>query len=651
MIYYNESPPWGMFNKFINDYCLEKVADYIISQMPGQKWELPSIPVEMAFISLDQTRSLSVIGDTLLFCCTFVCGFFPRAGMNDIDEADSTALDVVGRILFHPPGSKKYELTFTGIHVNNQLSGESEKYHPNFPGVHVSQMLHPAFGANETYRREKLEKEADRFLRQYYPEALETLCPVPLREIAEEKMGLRVFTGYKLPDQTDALGLTVFQTRQITVTDEETGEKENKRFPRGSVIIDADTIWARGFGSFNFTLAHEIYHWYAHRVHLAFMDIMGRTDDYDTIKGHLESQANGVGARIIMPRDAIRKKYAEAVERLGDDGVDAYEMAVSECAAFFGTSKTAIKIRLSELDIHEMKRQPTIRRRLDIVELFTIYATDQDFRNLLESGVYRYAKGYVVKNDPKYITDEGLTEYAREHSAECVMTFRESNRSDAATEGDLLFRKDAYFSLTADYDMRMKDDPVGMERRRKKLTAMKEAYTNNLDEPMTVSRFIFPIIWKIDTKYMGLDILDDVDDGLDAGQLVTTPGKRYSSRYFKKLDFQTGKMLKITEAEVFQDKTLIGYKTFNLIRRDAWPGAELDSIIAVCAGYHLDMETTEKALMYGGYLLLWSKPRHVVFRFLISHCQDEYSDTDTFNTLLKLLGEEPVGTNKRKDKE
>ena len=127
----------------------------------------------------------------------------PVAGLTDVDEAEETALDVIGRTLFHPPGTKKYDLTLSEIHVNYQFPREAENCDPHFPGVKVSQTLHPAFGYNDEQRHKKLEEEADRFLRQYYPDALNTVSPVPLRQIAEEKMGLQVFTGYKLPEQYD----------------------------------------------------------------------------------------------------------------------------------------------------------------------------------------------------------------------------------------------------------------------------------------------------------------------------------------------------------------------------------------------------------------------------------------------------------------
>ena len=281
MIYWRKSPPNGMFNKFVNEQLLERIAVFIQEKacMESGNWELPSITdenskdVKLGFIRLDHTGHLFVSGDTLFFSSTFDCRFLmsPDEGYED---APGAMLDVIGRILFHPPGTKKYDMTLLEIHPYHSFPRSEENYVPHFPGVRVSQMLHPSFGFNERQRHDVLEKEAERFLRQFCPDALESASPVPLRQIAEDKMGAQVYTGYRLTEHTDSLGLTLFQTQKLAVTDEETGEQTILRFPRGSIVIDADTIWDRGLGSFNFTLAHEMYHWYAHRVHMAFMDIM-----------------------------------------------------------------------------------------------------------------------------------------------------------------------------------------------------------------------------------------------------------------------------------------------------------------------------------------------------------------------------------------
>ena len=377
---------------------------------------------------------------------------------------------------------------------------------------------------------------------------------------------------------------------------------------------------------------------------------MGRPDDYETIKGHLESQADGVGARILMPRDAVIEKYEEAVQHQGGDDADTYELAVTECAAFFGASKAAVKKRLHELGLHEEIRRPAIRRRLDIVEMFTQYATDKGFRDLLDSGAYRYVMGFVVRNDPKYIDGDELTPYAKEHLAECTMTFREQYRTKDDNQENLLFRKDAYFSRTADYDRRMIESPELMKKLAEKLAKLKELYIGSLESQESFCEFIMPIITDLNTKYMGLDVQDEADDGFKEGKLVIKPDKRNRSRYFLHYDFQTGKTIRITEPEVFQNRTLIQYKQFEEMRRNDWNKLELDMAMAVCAGYHLDMETTEKALLRAGYLLTQHNPRHLVFRFLTPHCRGEYTDTSTFNTLLHLLGEKEIGTNKQEKK-
>lgn len=181
-----------------------------------------------------------------------------------------------------------------------------------------------------------------------------------------------------------------------------------------------------------------------------------------------------------------------------------------------------------------------------------------------------------------------------------------------------------------------------------RLQKQKELYISSLEKAESFSEFMLPIISEANSKIMGLDIRDEVDDGFDEGKLMLSSDKRYKSRYFLHYDFQTGKTIRITEPEVFQNKTMVGYKMFEQMRRNDWNNPDLSLVIAVCAGYHLDMATTEKALLCAGYVLIPHVATHLVYRFLISHCRDQYNDTATFNTLLILLGEKEVGTNKKK---
>lgn len=187
-----------------------------------------------------------------------------------------------------------------------------------------------------------------------------------------------------------------------------------------------------------------------------------------------------------------------------------------------------------------------------------------------------------------------------------------------------------------------------MQMLAERLQKQKELYISSLENTGSFRAFMLPIITKVNTKIMELDICDELDDGLEEGKLMLSPDKRYKSRYFLHYDFQTGKSIRITEPEVFQDKTMVGYKMFEQMRRKGWNNPDLGLVLAVCAGYHLDMATAEKALLCAGYVLIPHVATHLVYRFFISHCCDQYNDTATFNTLLILLGEKEVGTNKKK---
>ena len=81
----------------------------------------------------------------------------------------------------------------------------------DFPGVSANQNLLPDLsGINDATHKESLEKEAERFLMQYCREALEQPQAVPIRQIAEEKMGINLIVDKSLSDDFSVFGETVF---------------------------------------------------------------------------------------------------------------------------------------------------------------------------------------------------------------------------------------------------------------------------------------------------------------------------------------------------------------------------------------------------------------------------------------------------------
>ena len=128
---------------------------------------------------------------------------------------------------------------------------------PAFPGVRVNQMLLPDFSSTNWI--ELQEADAARFLSKYCPDAMEIPSAVPIRSIMEKQMGLTVITDKKIVRRKSSDGAALFREEAVTVLDEMTGEEETVTFPKGTVIIDYDVFWKKGYGSMNYAVVHETY--------------------------------------------------------------------------------------------------------------------------------------------------------------------------------------------------------------------------------------------------------------------------------------------------------------------------------------------------------------------------------------------------------
>lgn len=61
-------------------------------------------------------------------------------------------------------------------------------------------------------------------------------------------------------------------------------------------------------------------------------------------------------------------------------------------------------------------------------DVFYEYSTNESFRELLDSGKFKYVDGYIIINDEKYILKDEtgkytLTEYAWDNLTECTISF------------------------------------------------------------------------------------------------------------------------------------------------------------------------------------------------------------------------------------
>lgn len=457
------TPPCGALNSYIWNNCIDEIADTIedIALLRAEELDFGKISkeqlacAELRSIRLERTPVIAVDADTVCFRSEVFCEFQLHVIGGVLDKKEGKFFWVSCKLLLLPDGH-----CMEAFQVNPMINGEYTRKAlyplPVFPGVSANQNLLPDLsGMNDAAHKESLEKEAERFLMQYCREALEQPQAVPIRQIVEEKMGINLIIDKPLSDDLSVFGETVFADSDVGVlTDGEPGQLHCKA---GTILLDPDVLMIRNMGSYNFTLAHEVYHWYAHRAYMLLQmanagqehakqeSAVQQCQVYNngsarTPAALAEIQANAVAARILMPRRAVVKQYKELQKKYAT----AEEMVIADLAIFFGVSKQAMCIRLEELGIMaNTVPQPEKLRRIDRLTLFDAFSTDKNLRQLLVSGAYRYIDGYIVKNKPKYVEKGTLTEYAIEHLEECTLEFK-SVRHRITAAGALLQRYEDY---------------------------------------------------------------------------------------------------------------------------------------------------------------------------------------------------------------
>ena len=319
--------------------------------------------------------------------------------------------------------------------------------------------------------RDTYDKVATDFLTHYgCAQYLTTPMPVPIFDIARKRVGLTVRTSQQLSENCDVLGTIAFFDGDVEVYDPGTKSYIAYAVKRATVLIDC-TIANEGRA--NNTMAHECVHWHIHRHYFNLLhkkvdsaDIAFRCparisdgDEATQDEERMEKQARGVAPRILMPKVATKKKLQEIFEMHGyrddmDNRFGVLTDIVDELAAFFHVSKQSAKYRMVDLgflsfddaqEIYPYERNPAIwdfaehpltvkttsrplTRHISHEHAFSEFSKNDGFRELLQSGMFRYVDNAFVINDPKYVhrADDGiykLTAYAINHPQECTLLF------------------------------------------------------------------------------------------------------------------------------------------------------------------------------------------------------------------------------------
>lgn len=120
--------------------------------------------------------------------------------------------------------------------------------------------------------KSEFDVKAAEILAEHCPEALEKPMPVPIEEIARDKLHLLI-KEFHLSEDLSILGQMCFTDGLVEIYDPSEDEYREVFVKAKTMIIDPDTYLKRNFGSRRNTVAHECVHWIYHRNRKLF-DVM-----------------------------------------------------------------------------------------------------------------------------------------------------------------------------------------------------------------------------------------------------------------------------------------------------------------------------------------------------------------------------------------
>lgn len=312
-------------------------------------------------------------------------------------------------------------------------------------------------------KAERFDKEANNFLKKYYPMALVQPCAVDPIKLAEN-MGLAVkFVHIK--DDASVFGRCYFRECETELYDPNTKSFYKTVIPEKTILVDEDVYFLRNVGCMNNTIVHECVHWDKHRKAFALAELYTselssieccvaggmskhEKDEFDWMEWH----ANSLAPRIQMPIEMFKKQVerfkSEIRFETGEyDMIDIIEPLIDRLAKFFGVSRIAAKIRMVEtgceeavgafnyIDGHYVSPHKS-GKRLEKNQTFSIPVqdaailsyVDENFKQKISNCPYLFVDNHFVLNSPLYLEqdDNGklqLTHYARSHMDECCLVF------------------------------------------------------------------------------------------------------------------------------------------------------------------------------------------------------------------------------------
>lgn len=473
----------------------------------------------------------------------------------------------------------------------------------------------------------QMDDEARKFLRSYFPRALVEPAKVPVREIVAE-MGLKLEFGYILSEDFSYLGQIAFSDTKTRVFDLKTGASHSLDVTRGMILVDPEVFWERSLGCENFTVVHEIMHWEKHKLfidikRLLYTDrenykrhccpkpssILWDSDDTWSDNEWLEWHANGIGARVLMPRETVPMKVMELQAgyppELMADSNAFFVQLIADLAEFYGTSRTTTKYRLKELgykavediQLHEYDYK-AFTHEVDEYKAFYEICDNAELRMMVSMGFFTYADSHFVINHEKCVSfdEDGiphLTEFAWANLEKCTLKFANvrANIRDR-NFSDILFRNEAY-SIFQKY--KLEYNKAAMEFARELATSHTEKTTERVKLRVSLCDRVQQIF-----EIKGIDSND------------------------------------------FQELTLLSRDTFSKLKKQDYKPA-FETIIALCAGLDLDIFITTELLGKAGYSFDGSEKHNAYMAVITQFAGKSIIVRNEFLRKLNVKGVKPLG--------
>ncbi|SHJ09431.1 ImmA/IrrE family metallo-endopeptidase [Propionispora hippei] len=501
-------------------------------------------------------------------------------------------------------GFRKFYIS--DIHIYNKYNNGKEN--------HLSEYLVPII------RKDQLDDVAEEFLKKYYPEALAKPMAVPAREVAK-RMGIDVQEVH-ITKTCSVFGQTYFSDCEIQYYDRDAGLYKPLNVKRGTILVDPNVYFMRNVGSMNNTIIHECVHWDLHKKFFELEKLYNkearsiscqvqegiRPERNRTPLDWMEWHANSLAPRILMPVKQTRQKIEELIAKnkrvLQNDNIaDIMESVVFELSEFFEVSRIAAKIRMIDLgyteaigvytyiDDHYILNYAFERAALKNNQTFTIgmqdalyeYATNVDFKKLLNSGKYVYIDAHFCINDSKYIrhNENGyaeLTDYARQHIDECCLIF------------DLKTRKNNSYGVSFYTECVLYKNAVSD-------TIVEAKYSNSAQNQLTEAR--------------AAELKRIKNEATQTTRIMRSLPATFSDTLVAHMD-----RLNFT-VEYLEEMSLVNAKTIQRMRNDDRKPHKLPTVVAICIGMQLNPVLSADLIKKAGHTFRIDE-EHIIYQMLLN---------------------------------